>query len=386
MVEGMTRPAPFLERMSGGGGGHGDGAMELLGSYTCAATALHEPPAGLYEPDGEICQTTVGAEGALDVVLTLSERRRVDDDDVELLTASHTSLHVVESIGDDSGDGAGLHRREVRIAVEVATGDGEGRCAEVDGGDPCRASRSGVDGETAGRGEHVENRAALATTPDELGHHGPVVALIEEVPRLLAVDDIGLESEPVLEKRHRLVGSGAEESIALLESVQSACVEGASETQYERRRVPEFVDRLGDVREVRDPRGGVHLEDHRGVVAVEDETGHRVAFAVDESDARGVAAVDEGLATISRSLEAAAPEGPVDGGRCPVVQDPDAQGARRVEQADGDELALGVEDHGEIARVAIARDRGDGVVVDPGVPGPDVTQGVGGDAHGEARR
>ena len=57
----------------------------------------------------------------------------------------------------------------------------------------------------------------------------------------------------------------------------------------------------------------------------------------------------------------------------------------RVEQADRNELPVGIEDHGQIARARIVVvDRHDRTVEDPRVPAADLADRVVGDTHGEA--
>ena len=62
--------------------------------------------------------------------------------------------------------------------------------------------------------ENPPVQANTSSTRAPVGHRAdarPVVALVEEVPGLLAVHDVGLERQPVLEERHRLVGQLAEQ-------------------------------------------------------------------------------------------------------------------------------------------------------------------------------
>ena len=60
---------------------------------------------------------------------------------------------------------------------------------------PCR-----IEGKSAGKAEHIQN----ITPFREQFHPRPVVALIEEKPGLLAMQDRRFEANPVLRKHHRL--------------------------------------------------------------------------------------------------------------------------------------------------------------------------------------
>src|SRR3954452_23314039 len=133
---------------------------------------------------------------------------------------------------------------------------------------------------------------------------------------------------------------------------------------------------------MRDPRRRVQLDDEGVCVAVEDEAGKAVVLAVEHPIPVSVVA-DHGASFDGRA-DALLPEGRVDVDRLAGMKDPNPYRRARIPQPDGDEVAIVVEDHREVANRAAVADRRDRFVEHPRMTGGDLAAGVRGDANGHS--
>lgn len=129
------------------------------------------------------------------------------------------------------------------------------------------------------------------------------------------------------------------------------------------------------------PGRGVNLEDKGIVVAVEDEAGEAVVFAVDDSVAGGFGTE---VSFGDRFGEAFLPEGGVDGSWFAGVDDSDADGGVGIVETDGEEFVVAIEDDGEFAGFGGAVLVFDAVAEDPGMAGANEGFGGGAEAKAEA--
>ena len=360
------------------------GAHEVGFADTAGARRLHEQPALRDQRDRERGQALVGGDRPRDLRRVLRERRRVDDHDVEATPCGAQALQLGERIAGEHlvrarGDG---RQRAVERHVALRRRDGER--ARVDGQHGVRAAGGRVDGEPAGAAEDVEHAGAAGERADAAA----VVALVEEVPGLLAANDVGLEREPRLEERHGPLDRLACDELALLQPVQVLVAGRAREAQHDRGRPAQVDERVDHVAQVRHPRRRVQLHDEHVRVAIDDEAGQAVVLAVDEPVAGGrrIELGRERRPSLDRRAEPRPEPCRVDRHRRALVEHLHADGRRRVPQPDRDEAAVVVEHDGEVAGRALAGGAADRAVVQPRVTGLQAPASIGRHAQRDALR
>ena len=261
------------------------------------------------------------------------------------------------------------------MALDGGDGVGAGVDAVHRGGPAGR----GVDGEPTGAAEHVEHPGPGGQRSDP----GPVVALVEEVSRLLTTGQVGLERQPVLEERDRTVERRSGENRPVGERGRHR--RGGSPGRSAHAQHHALLDRVGDVGqrgedrlEVGQPGRGVESYHPVVAVAVDHQARQAVVLTVHAAIGGGGGRVGELAAKLDRRQQALPPEVGVDRSWITVMKDPDPDGGRRVVEADGHEAPLVVEHDGEITAGPAVAGAGHRGVVDPGVAAPDLAAGVGG--------
>src|SRR5690606_8874018 len=129
----------------------------------------------------EVGQAFVGAQGARDAGFVLSERRWIDDDDIESLPGCGEVCHDLEGIATAGVVTAAPHRLHPVVVAEVSPRRFQGWAADVDAEDRLGPARGSGEREAATGAEDVQHACASACRTD----HATVVALIEEVAGLL---------------------------------------------------------------------------------------------------------------------------------------------------------------------------------------------------------
>ncbi len=201
--------------------------------------------------------------------LVRRERRRVEDHDVELLALLGEVGEHLERVAGGGVHRAPTHLADAVIVFEVALRRLQRRLGLVDEVHRLGTARRRRHREATGAGEHVEHILARRHAPDER----PVVALVEEVTRLLAVDDVGLERQPAFAEEHGLVGRGADDGVAVRQPEGLARGYRPAQAEDDALGVEELAEHFDDHRQVREPRRRVQLDHERAVVPIDDETG-----------------------------------------------------------------------------------------------------------------
>ena len=233
----------------------------------------------------------------------------------------------------------------------------------------------------------VDAKTSSTSTPGRhLADADAIGSLIEEVAGLLAGADVGVELQAGLEEPHRAVGNTPGDHVAVLQTEGLAGLQIAGEAQHHARAAGGVEQRLDDRHEVREPDRGVELDDEHVGVAVDDEAGHAVVLAVEDSvcEVCSVGIGRERDADVEGGADRRVPPVVVDRRRLADVEDAELDRRVGVVERQRDELAIVVEDHGEIAGGRLVADRGDRLLEHPRMPGADVAERVGGDADGEA--
>ncbi len=380
MVDRLARLAEDAQVPAGAAGGAADRGDELVGGHPAAARRLDEQTVRGDQPQGLVGQLGVRAERSGHVGLALGERGWIDDDDVELAVLAAEAVHHLERVALLDRVAARGDRGQAAVVVHVALGGRQRAGAGVHAQHRCGAAGCGVDAEPAGAGEHVEHRRAGGQRADQ----GAVVALVEERPRLLPVDHVGLELQSELAVQDRCAGGLAVQGHAVVEAVhRRRALQRPGQAQHHGARPQRRHDDRQDRGQVGDPRRAVQLE-HEGVgVAVEHEPGEAVVLPVDAAVPGGVRGRQR-RPSFQRGVQATLPERCIDRRRRTTVEDLQADRRARVVQPDRDELALVVEHHGQVTGRAAGAERTDRLGVDPRMSGDDLAAGVGGEAHGEA--
>ncbi len=109
---------------------------------------------------------------------------------------------------------------------------------------------------------------------------------------------------------------------------------------------------VGDFLQARQPRGGVNFQYQRLAVPIQNQPWPAVALAVDQAITGGLG-IEQTFAPFQRVSRAIPPPVAVDGARFSRVQNADANGRIRVEQSNGQEAVLAVENHGQFAGFAV---------------------------------
>ena len=99
--------------------------MEVVDSDATAARRLQVQPAGTHESNSALGEAGVDGEGPVDGGVAGSERRRIDDDDVESFPLAQQTLHHLVSVAVE----------DAFVRGEYAEGEGHG-----DGSDQALAS------------------------------------------------------------------------------------------------------------------------------------------------------------------------------------------------------------------------------------------------------
>ena len=85
MVDGVASAAELFHRPAGLGGGVRDGGVELVGGDAATARRLHQHAAGANQLDALRGEQRVRLQRTVNAGLAWRERRRVNDDDIEML-------------------------------------------------------------------------------------------------------------------------------------------------------------------------------------------------------------------------------------------------------------------------------------------------------------
>ncbi len=359
-----------------------DGTQEVRLADAARARRLQQQPTLRDQRDRQRGQALVGADRARDLRSVLGERRRVDDHDVEAPSSGSEPLELGERIAPDGLERACIDGRQMPVEVHVAPRRGDGERARVDRQDRVGSAGGSVHGEAAGAAEQVEHAGPVRERADE----APVVALIEEVARLLTPDDVGFEGESRLEERHRPGDGFAGHDLALLQPVQLLLAGGAREAQHDRRRREHVDERVHHVAQVRHPRRGVQLDHEHVGVAVDHQPGEAVVLAVYDAVPvrRGSLVGGQRRTPCRRLAQAGAEPRGVDRRRRAFVEHLHADRRGRIPQADGDETPVVVEHDREVAGCTLARRLADRPLVEPRMPGAKAAPGVGRGAHRDA--
>ena len=163
--------------------------VKALGAHPAGARGHHQRPARRQDAQRQPREARIGCERAAHLVFALGERRRIDDHQAKALPAPAQIGESRERVGCQHGMARGGHCREVPVEREVALGSGQRGCAGVEAQHLGRAAPRGVEGKAAGVGENVQRAPARG----QLAHARPVIALVEEEPRLLPPQHVGLE-------------------------------------------------------------------------------------------------------------------------------------------------------------------------------------------------
>ena len=164
-------------------------------------------------------------------------------------------------------------------------------------------------------------RAPLRHRP----HQRPVVALVEEVPGLVAADDVGLEGEAPLAEPDRARRVAARRSSMPSVSPNVSPLPTVRERRSTTRSGSSASHSVGDHGgEVGEPDRGVQLDDQRAVVAVDHQRRQAVVLAVHAAVGVGVGIGGERRAALEGGRDPLPPERLVDRTRFAVVQDLEA--------------------------------------------------------------
>jgi hypothetical protein len=212
----------FGPAATGGAEGGADGVVELGFADVGGAGSGEEEASIADAVESEAGEAVVGLDGSGAFGFAFGHGGWIEDDGVEGFAGC--AGEPFERVGLDLMVGSAGDGGEVAVEVEVAAGGGEGVWGDVEVGHRAGPAAGGVDGETAGEAEHVEDIAAAGEGADAAA----VVALVEEEAGFLALDDVGFEAEAVFEEDDRRGGVVSEEIGAV----------GAGELGLERAEVP----------------------------------------------------------------------------------------------------------------------------------------------------
>src|SRR5262245_15972957 len=269
--------AEALDELCVGAGverGARDDRLEELGRHAAGAREGGEQAAGDEQLESEQVDVLVGARGVARLRRGRGELGRIEDHHLEARAPVAQRAQLLEHVAVDELDLA----RVQRIGRKVVARDLEGRRRALDGGDAPRAAGERRDREAAGIREAVEHLAAGG----ELAHALAVLALIEEEAGLLPLLDVDAEIQAVFDDRAAGgVTVAAREAHARGQGLELAHLGiRALEDRLGRGELGERVqDRVSPALHAR----GKELRDEHVGVAVDDEPGQAVAFAVHQA-------------------------------------------------------------------------------------------------------
>ena len=354
---GVLQAADHTDVLAGEGGGGEDECLEVVAADGLRAREGEEQPAGTDLLHRFAVDVAVAFDALFLHAVVLGEGGRVEDDEVVMVFG-----HPVEVGEHVLADGVVSFREVAAHQAHVLLHEVDGLLRNIDGVHVLRPAAQGVEGESAGVGEHVEDSVPFR----QLTHHGAALALVEEETGLLSVEDVDFEEDAVL--------GGDDLPVRL--SVNPAAFQGNLLTlsgldggfEADGLRVGQQLSeqfREGFAQTVH--AHGVHLHDEVAVVGVDDETGHAVALAVDEAVHVGLRVrQQDAFAELNGVQQFLVPEVAVD------VALFEAENAHRdgggLEVSGGEVLALRVIDLHDVAVAQVFVFAGDGTGEDPRVP------------------
>ncbi len=226
--------------------------------------ARHQQPARCQTTDRGPVQMSVQRSRAFQIFTSSHQRRRIEDHDVVLLTV------ILEEVGDVGAHGC--NRFTHGIAARVRLRRRHRGLRRVDAHHPTRAAQCRAHAPPA----HIAIKVEHARAAIELRETRPVVGLIEEPAGLLSFRQVHLERRFALDhQRPRIAAPDVDVRRQTFRNARAVRV-----LHDERRGRDQRVDRGDDPIERRfhSPRRGLY---HACIaVAVDDQTGQFVAFAV----------------------------------------------------------------------------------------------------------
>ena len=338
---------------------------KALGAHPAGARGHHQRPARRQDAQRQPSEARIGCERAAHLVFALGERRRIDDHQAEPLPAPAQLGESRERVGCQHGMARGGHCREIPVERKVALGGSQRRCAGVEAQHLGRAAPRSVEGKAAGVGENVERAPARG----QLAHARPVIALVEEEPRLLPPQHVGLEMQAVFVERYGASGHRPGQHVTALQAIQKfgPLQEFPAQAQHDTRRRTNLSQRGAQFGQPGHPGQAVELDDQRGVVTIDHQAGQLVVFAMHQAITRCAAFRQSGAPGRGRGQLGAQPSA-VDGLRRTVRQDSYTDGRSGIVEADRQEAPPVVEDHRQVTRPAwrkLTAHAGDRLIEEP---------------------
>ena len=354
---GVLQTADHADILAGEGGGGEDERLEVVAADGLRAREGEEQPAGTDFLHRLAVDIAVALDALLLHAVVFGEGGRVEDDEVVMVVG-----HPVEVGEHVLADGVVPLCEVAAHQAHVLLHEVDGLLRNIDGIHVLRPTAQGVQRETAGVGEHVEDGVPLC----QLAHHGAALSLVEEEAGLLSVEDVDFEEDAVFGGDDLLVGLPV--NPAVFQRIVFILIGFDGSLEADGFRVGLQLGeqfREGLVQTVH--AHGVHLHDEVAVVGVDDETGHAVALAVDKAEHVGLRVrQQDGLAEGDGVQQFAAPEVAVD---VALLEAENAHGdGGGLVVSGGEVLALRVIDLHNVAVAQVFVFAGDGAGEDPWVP------------------